>query len=94
MSVEHTPGPWRFIPADDTPGYREAAAVIIGSQRIEFDSGLVFSPFETEANARLIASAPDLLDALQALLDLHIGHHNAIEHAAARKIIARATGAA
>ena len=45
-------------------------------------------------DAQLIAAAPYLLAALQSLLTLHIAHHNAIEHAHARKVIARATGAA
>ena len=36
----------------------------------------------------------DLLAALQSLLELHIAHHNALEHAAARKVIAKASGGA
>ena len=42
----------------------------------------------------LVAERDELLAALQSLLTLHNVHHNAIEHAHARKIIARATGAA
>ena len=41
-------------------------------------------------NAHLIAAAPELLEALRALLALHEAHHNSIEHAAARKAIAKA----
>ena len=52
------------------------------------------STAEKVQRAQLIAAAPDLLAALQSLLALHIAHHNAIEHAHARKVIARATGAA
>lgn len=60
--MKHTPGPWKFIPADDTPGFREPAAVSIGGKLMFMPSGLVFLPGETEANARLIAAAPEGLE--------------------------------
>ena len=41
--------------------------------------------------ATLIAAAPALLESLQAMLDLHIAHHNEPTHAAARKAITAAT---
>jgi hypothetical protein len=44
------------------------------------------------AIAPLVAERDELLAALQALLTLHAAHHNAIEHAHARKIIAKAAG--
>ena len=37
-------------------------------------------------------TAPDLLTCVQSLLALHTAHHNAIEHAHARKVVARALG--
>jgi hypothetical protein len=45
-----------------------------------------------EADAHLIAAAPDLLDALETLLETHIAHHNLPEHAAARAVIRKARG--
>lgn len=60
-AVTHTPGPWRVGPVDDTivtdADGKEVAAI----------DGDYNSPDEwprMEANARLIAAAPDLLDAL------------------------------
>jgi len=41
--------------------------------------------------AWLTLAAPDLLAALQALLDLHIAHHNNPLHAVARAAIRKAT---
>lgn len=61
--AKHTPGPWQFVAADDTPGFREPAAVLIGRVRFEFKCGTTFNSTELDANARLIAAAPDLLDA-------------------------------
>lgn len=70
----HTPGPWRLVRMDDAerydigvsrdlPGFRLVATV---------DFGFV-EPAETEqhANARLIAAAPDLLQAAKHWLHLH-----------------------
>lgn len=37
-------------------------------------------------------AARELLEALEALLGMHIAHHNAPEHAAARAAIAKARG--
>jgi hypothetical protein len=50
----------------------------------EIDGGL--------QRALLNAAAPDLLEAVNSLLVLHEAHHNSIEHAAARKAIAKAEG--
>jgi len=62
----HTPGPWRVGPVDDTvvtdADGKEVAAI----------DGDYNSPDEwprMEANARLIAAAPELLDALKRLIE-------------------------
>ena len=58
MTTQHTPGPWRY---DYEPGY---CGEIIAS------NGQTICTFADEplpSNARLIAAAPDLLDALQAI---------------------------
>lgn len=61
---KHTPGPWVFQAHDHW-----LPAVVIGES--VWHAGLVTGrerPGEHEANARLIAAAPDLLAALKALL--------------------------
>ncbi|HET9109067.1 MAG TPA: hypothetical protein VFN79_17965 [Steroidobacteraceae bacterium] len=58
--VGHTPGPWRqtgTFTVQDSRGNRVAR------------TGMARPHAENEANAHLIASAPDLLAALQQLLD-------------------------
>lgn len=63
MNTKHTPGPWKLaghsIVTDD-----DAYCIAV----IEDDGGCEVDPDEQEANARLIASAPALLDALKNLL--------------------------
>lgn len=45
---------------------------------------------EDKARATLAAAAPELLKALEDMLDLHIAHHNNPKHAAARAVILKA----
>lgn len=103
MSAKHTPGPWTYE-SDHTHrqfnirmlghliGTRDEAKHICTVNNLPPHVLANRDQSTAEANARLIAAAPDLLAALQELLALHIAHHNAIEHAAARKLIRRATG--
>jgi hypothetical protein len=76
MSAQHTPGPWTYeiktAIAGGTPQY--AGPVIYAEDDCEHHAIADAScnhtcrlPHETEANARLIAAAPDLLAALAAL---------------------------
>lgn len=65
MSNKHSPGPWRVSLTDDT--------VVIDATGAEVAaiSGDYNQPDEwptMEANARLIAAAPDLLDTLENLI--------------------------
>ena len=57
--TQHTPGPWRM-------GKRAYDRAIYGQQGAEVASmlDLFHTPAESLANARLIAAAPDLLEAL------------------------------
>ena len=63
MSAEHTPGPWTILP--NTPHFVRAMHPAEGMQPVatvyHFDG-------ELAANARLIASAPELLEALELAL--------------------------
>jgi hypothetical protein len=74
-AAKHTPGPWQV----GTPGYGEPGYIYcdnaLGSA-VAITYGLplalsVFSRAEEEANARLIAAAPDLLEALKAVTPPH-----------------------
>ena len=97
MSAKHTPGPWTYE-GDHT--HRQYNIRMLSREEKHICTVNNLPPHvlanrdqsTAEANARLIAAAPDLLASLQELLALHIAHHNAIEHAAARKLIRRATG--
>lgn len=86
---KHTPGPWkvvadeqydRFAEADRIVGYdiKSADGEIVGSEGISGDSEINL------ANAHLIAAAPDLLDALERILEQPLtgnpSHKRLIEH--------------
>jgi hypothetical protein len=100
---KHTPGPWKTVarnyPIADTGDYDGCWEVLTGDPKkpivqIWGDSD------EDEANARLIAAAPDLLEALKNIVNLWDHHASAHGdgtifplHVAARAAIAKAEGA-
>lgn len=55
--IKHTPGPWRVIDHYVTAGEEQVCAV-----------GVDWTANNVTANARLIAAAPELLEALQSVL--------------------------
>lgn len=75
---QHTPGPWHLVQFDD-----ESVSIIIGpsgDDRICEMHSNTEPESEKDANARLIASAPDLLAALKDERDalqvwMHAKHH-------------------
>ena len=91
MSAQHTPGPWK-VKAHST-------AVLAGRKQIcshvNAASVLPVNMVEDQkianANARLIAAAPDLLEALQHLM---VAHGEQLDYAfqQAQDAIAKATG--
>ena len=96
---KHTPGPW-YIGKDTGDQNRH----IYAEQMVCSDDGEEWHPLiactdddeqliDWQANARLIAAAPDLLAALQQCVE-HGIFPSAVEHvrAAARAVIAKATG--
>jgi hypothetical protein len=102
MSAQHTPGPWGVLSTAVGPAY---TAVCIGQLNEEKglngasdEYAVCVVPLihdESRANARLIAAAPDLLTALEDIVqasDANDGDSlmNAIQ--AAQTIIAKATG--
>jgi hypothetical protein len=87
--MKHTPGPWTFDKDDlgiwiNSPAYPQPIAKM-GKSTV----------FPTEANARLIAAAPDLLEALRFCVQNDggecLGDHPA-KLAQARAAIRKATG--
>lgn len=90
MQTQHTPGPWII--------HAPANAAFVRHPSIVSDTGEVAkatwasSERQTNANARLIVAAPDLLAAIEGLLNAlpSATTHPAIK--AARAAIARATG--
>ena len=89
---KHTPGPWQIgknfgsvVCDTPVPGIR-------GSDDTEYYGGHLIAESVTEANARLIAAAPELLEALQDMVSDHASL-SAATLAFARAAIAKATGA-
>lgn len=108
MSAQHTPAPWHVLPGspDENPGIQAAdcsqSIVIWGWAKSDEDDGGVRgrTPDEAMANARLIAAAPELLEALMSMVVLFEGSSGAganyweqfDEYRSARAVIAKAKG--
>ncbi len=95
--MKHTPGPWsagsrvnNFIDIFHSQA-NVKGAITLALCRVQSRASWVE---ESKANARLIAAAPDLLEALQNLLKVHEGEGGTRYHAGdiARAAIAKATG--
>lgn len=99
MSTKHTPGPWH-TKAGLTQMCDDDATTVARGRPHGNDGAFwwIFSPAEThgdaEADARLIAAAPELLAALQALMGRGLEYrlNGFPEVAAARAAISKATG--
>jgi hypothetical protein len=99
MSTEHTPGPWT-LEISDVPQTNKPFCGICGADGAGIVYATLRAPGELIANARLIAAAPDLLAALQALHACHRGFSSSPDwgalddeaRAAAESAIAKATG--
>ena len=69
MSAKHTPGPWKIVERNADRIFREISIRPVNSQvkGAVFPIASVRYPSQEfgQANARLIAAAPDLLGALQ-----------------------------
>jgi len=98
---KHTPGPWIAAAYGDYGDYDGKCRVILGEGGdIRTAVVLGFNNPENAANARLIAAAPDLLEALSSLASQHSESdlradpdlHAAVKRA--RAAIAKATGSA
>jgi len=94
---KHTPGPW--IMEWEGNGYicpqgREDSIACTANRPLDEDGESPWTQEEEEANARLIAAAPELLEALREVVKFidtttHVGSQEALD--AARAAIAKAT---
>lgn len=83
-----TPGPWEYFEARNYVGYAIAPKGTLptlasverprGNERLVNVNCFNF-PGETEANARLIAAAPELLEALQKFMAARANYGNAFD---------------
>ncbi|WP_169295703.1 hypothetical protein [Advenella sp. EE-W14] len=99
MEVKFTPGPWKYMPFPDGDhstglwqvGIFNPRSLIIGVRDEEY---MKLSGICTEADARLIATAPDLLEALIEMVSDFDGCYAEAEPAMmkARAAIKKATG--
>jgi hypothetical protein len=92
---KHTPGPWTAI--SDPLHFHSLTTIIAGNvvqgiPQMRIDVGGKVDITELEANARLIAAAPDLLEALEALVTQVSNSHAYEELADARAAIDKAKG--
>jgi hypothetical protein len=75
---KHTPGPWaKHNPSNPTqtalivrelPNHKRTVVAVI-PDHLQFGNASVTDWLEMESNARLVAAAPELLDALRAMLE-------------------------
>lgn len=92
MNTKHTAGPWKIDDALDLP-----LAVIQDNEMGEGIAELGERTPENEANARLIAAAPELLEALQEMMSRYGSKNSGFDNeetAKARAAIAKAKGEA
>ena len=96
MTTKHTPGPWEK--ADGTDGITRGIRGWHGPEMVNVINwnGISRATSVTgQANARLIAAAPDLLDELLSVLDWAVTERAPLreqEIESIRKVIAKATG--
>jgi hypothetical protein len=94
---KHTPGPWT---ADQYGGIEDArgmtvAVCVQGEQWQTADGGIDVEEFPYEANARLMAAAPELLEALKELYNASLVMEQPRFYKAlaeAKKVIAKIEG--
>ncbi|NRP03264.1 hypothetical protein [Stenotrophomonas maltophilia] len=70
MSSKHTPGPWVVTPHPMTNVDVSAVGVIMDDKEMQYGLSHTICYQNAEANARLIAAAPELLEALKQCIQL------------------------
>ena len=107
MTTKHTPGPWLLRTTPTSAGLCHIVSAADWRGAFIYGDGIrkgvddaLPKAQELAANARLIAAAPDLLEALQALVNQSLqrgvptdpGHPGRIALALAESAISKATG--
>lgn len=92
--MKHTNGPWAAHVNEITETYEvQAVSVPMGQKHICNTDSLNVSHDVKKANAHLIAAAPEMLAALEAIVKAGmVGRDVAIAQDLARKVIAKAKG--
>ena len=94
MEAKHTPGPWYPLPGRHNisirykTGDKDLPMINVASVRGQYSDGCPYGT--SEGNARLILAAPELLEALQAVV--RVADRATVEFDMARAAIAKATG--
>jgi hypothetical protein len=88
MNTQHTPGPWEINEFDHPSIHAE---ILSGDVRIVSIPQWPIARYEMQANARLIASAPDMFNALQCVVDL-LGDQEGIFIEQCKAALAKAKG--
>ena len=65
MRAQHTPGPWRVGKSGGSVVADQPITGMAGSDHVDYYGGHLVAESITPSNARLIAAAPELLEALQ-----------------------------
>ncbi len=72
--TKHTPGPWNvgkhYTSDQDVGLYDSVVHSLAGYQVANVTDGLVVGNEEAKANGRLIAASPDMLQALESILEI------------------------
>ncbi|QHQ14527.1 hypothetical protein GMW39_00700 [Pectobacterium parmentieri] len=82
----HTKGPWEYHRANNFVGY----SITHNHMTLPILAGVFNYAQNTEANARLISAAPDLLEALEAVV--RVADRDTYEFIMARAAIAKGKG--
>ena len=76
METQHTPGPWHVADDEIQNVHGNTIADVTKENRWNTSAGIVTEVMPWKANAKLIAAAPELLDALHKVLMALESVHN------------------
>ncbi len=93
MTNKHTPGPWHTIREGSSTVYVESRIGGGWVQEVSSCGPTANGSEEQEANARLIAAAPELLDALEMVMKKYSKHLDGFAFEQCHAAISKATGA-